>query len=198
MMNQIPKEAKDYLIRVYDNVEVLNNLINNILDVSRIEMGRIELHIKPVDIVALIKEIIANLSFQANEKKLSIHFINKLQTDALMVNIDNVRIRQVVRNILDNAVKFSPIGKDISVEIEMHGIGVQISVIDQGMGIRKSELFDIFDKFKQGSNSQSQYRGGAGLGLFIAKRIMEMHDGMIWAESEINKGTIFRLQFPTE
>ena len=198
MINQIPKEAKDYLIRVYDNVEVLNNLINNILDVSRIEMGRIELHIKPVDIVELIKDIIKNLSFQAHERKLSIHFINKLQKDSLMVNVDSVRIRQVLRNILDNAVKFSPEGKDITVEIDIKGIGLQISVIDQGMGIKKSEIFDVFEKFKQGTNSQSQYRGGAGLGLFIAKRIIEMHNGMIWAESEINKGTTFRIQLPAE
>jgi len=198
ILNNIPQEAKDYLIHVYDNVEVLNNLVNNILDVSRMEMGRFELHKISIDILNLIKQVINNLSFQANEKKVSINFINKTEMESLILNIDEVRIRQVIRNILDNAIKYSPYGKDINVEIQIRGIGVQISVIDQGMGIRKSEIFDIFDKFKQGSNSLSQYKGGAGLGLFIAKKIMELHNGMIWAESELRRGTTFHMQLPLE
>jgi len=198
ILNGMPQEAKDYLVHVYDNVEVLNNLVNNILDVSRMEMGRFELHKTSIDVLNLIKQVINNLSFQANEKKISINFINKTEMESLILSIDEVRIRQVIRNILDNAIKYSPYGKDINVEIQIRGIGVQISVIDQGMGIRKSEIFDIFDKFKQGSNSLSQYKGGAGLGLFIAKKIMELHNGMIWAESELRKGTTFHMQLPLE
>jgi PAS domain S-box-containing protein len=196
LINQMPKEAKDYLVRVYDNVESLNNLVNNLLDVSRIDMNRFQLNKAPTDIVEMTKQIIKSLSFQANEKKLTMIFINKLNEDSVSLTVDNVRIRQVLRNILDNAIKFTPAGKEIRVEIEMRGIGVQISFIDQGMGIDKSELVSIFDKFKQAKNSKIQYAGGAGLGLFIAKKIVELHDGMIWAESEIGKGTIFRIQFP--
>jgi PAS domain S-box-containing protein len=198
LINQIPKEAKDYLVRVYDNVESLNNLVNNLLDVSRIDMNRFELNKTPTDIVEMIKQTVKSLSFQANEKKLTISFVNKLNADSLALNLDNVRVRQVLRNILDNAIKFSPVGKEIRVEIEIRGIGVQISFFDQGMGIRKSEIIAIFDKFKQGKNSQTRYAGGAGLGLFIAKKIVELHNGMIWAESEIRRGTVFHIQLPLD
>jgi two-component system sensor histidine kinase VicK len=186
-------------VRVYDNVEVLNNLVNNILDVSRIEMDRLQLHRTPTDIVELIKNVIKNLHFQSSEKKLEVNLINKLDKDSLILNIDHVRLRQVFRNILDNAIKYSPEGKRINVEMEIRGIGLQISIIDQGMGIRKSEIFEIFDKFKQAKNSHTQYNsGGAGLGLFIARKIMELHNGMIWAESELKKGTAFRIQLPLD
>ncbi len=195
MRNQIPEEAKDYLLRVYDNVEVLNNLVNNILDVSRIEMDRLELHPVPTDISQLLQNVIKNHSFQTNEKKIAIRFDDQLDKPVLM-KLDSVRLRQVLRNILGNAIKYSPEGKAITVGIEKRGIGIQISIEDQGMGIRKSELFDIFDKFKQGKNRQAQYSGGAGLGLFIAKKIIELHGGMIWAESTLKKGTTFRIQLP--
>ncbi|MCK5601694.1 PAS domain S-box protein [Candidatus Pacearchaeota archaeon] len=195
LRDQIPEEAKDYLIRVYDNVEVLNNLVNNILDVSRIETDRLELHPVLTDISQLLQNVIKNHSFQTNEKKITIRFDDQLDKPALM-KLDSVRLRQVLRNILGNAIKYSPKGKTITVGIEKRGIGIQISIEDQGMGIRKSELFDIFDKFKQGKNRQAQYSGGAGLGLFIAKKIIELHGGMIWAESTLRKGTTFRIQLP--
>lgn len=192
---QIPEEAKDYLFRVYDNVEVLNNLVNNILDVSRIEMDRLELHPVPTNISHLLQDVIKNLNFQINEKKLTVHFDDRLIKPVLL-KMDSVRLRQVFRNILGNAIKYSTEKKSIFVSIEKSGIGIQISIKDQGMGIRKTELFDIFDKFKQGKNRQAQYSGGAGLGLFIAKKIIELHGGMIWAESTLRKGTTFKIQLP--
>ena len=103
-----------------------------------------------------------------------------------------------MRNILDNAIKYSHQGKQIWVELEIRGIGLQISIIDEGIGIAKSQIFEIFDKFKQAKTSQTYSKGGAGLGLFIAKKIIELHGGMIWAESEVRKGTTFRIQLPLD
>jgi|GEM_PF-2346499 len=194
--DSIPESLKDYFVRIHDNVEVLNNLVTNILDVSRIETGRFELYKKPVDIVDLIQNTIRNFGYQLGEKHLSVSFSNKLADKKLTLNIDPVRMRQVFRNLLDNAVKYSPSGKKIHLEIETRGIGVQISVSDEGIGIPKAQIFEVFDKFKQAKNSQSAYKGGAGLGLFIVKKIMELHGGMIWAESQLKKGTTFRLQLP--
>lgn len=196
VMNEVPAHLKDYLTRVYDNVEGLNNLVNNILDVSRIETGRLELYKKPTDIVELAQSVIRNLGYQLGEKKMTVQFINRFPTPALLLNIDAIRMRQVFRNILDNAIKYSPIGKKITIEAEPRGIGIQISIADEGIGIPKAQIFEVFDKFKQAKNGQSSYKGGAGLGLFIVKKIMELHGGMIWAESTINKGTTFRLQLP--
>ena len=198
IFNEIPESAKDYLMRVYDNAEVLNNLVNNILDVSRLEMDRFELHQTPNDIVGLIQNVIENLKFQANEKGLKVHFLNRLKKERFILKFDSIRIRQVLRNILDNAIKYSPQGKNIWVELEIKGIGLQISITDQGIGVPKSQIFEIFDKFKQAKNTQTRLKGGAGLGLFIAKKIIELHGGMIWAESEIRKGTSFKIQLPLD
>ena len=195
LFKKIPGDAKDYLTRVYDNVELLNHLVNNILDVSRIETNRFELYRTPTDIVDLINRVIKNLSFHTNEKQLTVHFNNKL-TEPVRLNIDAIRIRQVIRNVVENAIKYTPKGKKISIDVEIRGIGIQIAVADQGVGIPKSDIFDIFDKFKQAKNTLAHCKGGAGLGLFIAKKIIELHDGMIWAESAVRKGTTFRIQLP--
>ena len=198
IFNEISENSKDYMRRIYDNVEVLNNLVNNILDVSRIEMDRFELHQTPNDIINLIQNVIENLRFQANEKGLKVHFVNRLEKNTFILKFDEVRIRQVLRNILDNAIKYSPHGKQIQIELKIRGIGLQISIIDEGVGIPKSQIFEIFDKFKQAKNIQTRFKGGAGLGLFIAKKIIELHGGMIWAESEIRKGTTFKIQLPLD
>jgi PAS domain S-box-containing protein len=192
----IPDSLKDYFVRIHDNVEVLNNLVTNILDVSRIETGRFELYKKPIDLVELIQKTIRNFGYQLGEKNIGVRFSNKLANKNLILNIDEIRMRQVFRNLLDNAVKYSPPGKRIHLEIETRGIGVQISFSDEGIGIPKAQIFEVFDKFKQAKNGQSAYKGGAGLGLFIVKKIMELHGGMIWAESRLGKGTTFRLQLP--
>ena len=88
IFNEVSGNSKDYLRRIYDNVEVLNNLVNNILDVSRIEMDRFELHQIPNDIVSLIQNVIENLKFQANEKGLKVHFVNKLEKDTFILKFD--------------------------------------------------------------------------------------------------------------
>ena len=196
MFQDIPIEARSHLARVYDNVELLNNLVNNILNVSRIEMGRFELQLKSIDIIDLIKQSIRSLSFQANEKNITINFVNELGSQFFNIQLDQVRILQVIRNILDNAIKYSYEGSVISVKIGIRGIGLEIAIADEGMGICKSEIFEIFDKFKQAKNAHSQYKGGAGLGLFIAKKIVELHNGMIWVESKLNEGAVFRIQLP--
>lgn len=196
-IGNIPAEAKDYLVRVYDNVEVLNNLVNNILDVSRIEMERMELYPQPTDIISLTGQVIRNLSFQANSRNINVVMRNELNVTTMVLNIDHVRMRQVLRNIIDNAIKYSTADRQIIVSLKKRGIGIQITVSDQGRGIRKSEILNIFDKFKQGTNKQAQYKG-AGLGLFIARKIVELHNGMIWAESKIGKGTEFHIQLPLE
>lgn len=196
LFEDIPGVAQDYIRRVYSNVKVLNNLVNNILDVSRIEMDRLELHQSPVDILNLVRTVIDNLSYQSSNKEIDIKLVNKLDTDELILDVDAVRMRQVLRNITGNAIKYSPRGKDIAIEVSMQGIGMQISIIDQGAGIPKSQIFEIFDKFKQASNSKARYKGGAGLGLFITKKIVELHGGMVWAESKLKKGTTFNIQLP--
>lgn len=195
LFKQVPDEAKDYLLRAYDNVEVLNNLMNNILDVSHIDTNRIELNRTPTDLLMLIQGVIRQLSYQAKKKGLTIHFENKLDGD-LVLHLDSVRIQQVVRNILGNAIKYSPKRRNIWVQLERRGIGAEISFVDEGVGIPKSQIFNVFDKYHRAKNSHARFQSGAGLGLFIAKKIVELHDGMIWVESKVRKGTTIKIQLP--
>lgn len=198
MVSQFSGDAKEYLTRAYDNLEILNSLVNNILDVSRIETDRLELNKVPTDLAQLIKSVIRNLNFQLDANNLTVDFVNELDEKSFLLNIDSIRIRQVLRNILENATKYTPKGKKITIRISNKGIGVQISVEDQGTGIPKSQLLEIFDKFKQVKTSLKRTKGGAGLGLFIVKKIVELHGGMIWAESRVKKGTTFYIQLPIQ
>ena len=195
-LEALPESSRQYLIKAYNNAESLNYLVNNILDVSRLDLGRFELQKIQIDLIQMIKSMIDSLSFQVNERKINMQFVNHTDSDQLMMKIDPIRISQVLRNLLDNAIKYSPKGKDISVEISIESGYVFVRVRDQGFGIPKDKINEIFDKFTQLKGADSRYKTGAGLGLFIAKRIIEMHDGIIKVESEIDKGSVFTIQLP--
>ena len=193
---EIPDTYRSYLLKAYHSTEALNYLVNNILDVSRLETGRFELQTKAVDIITLIQSILESLSFQSGEKKLSLNFINQTQSNHLLVQADSVRLSQVLRNLVDNAIKFSKQGKDINVILKKDEAHLLLHISDQGIGIPKHQIDDIFDKFMQVKTAEARYRGGAGLGLFIAKNIIELHGGQIFVESEKGKGTTFTVQLP--
>jgi PAS domain S-box-containing protein len=195
-LEALPEPARQYLIKAYNNAESLNYLVNNILDVSRLDLGRFELQKIQIDLVQMIKSMIDSLSFQVNERRINMQFFNHTDSGQLMMKIDPIRISQVLRNLLDNAIKYSPRGKDISVHLSIDSGYVFIKIRDEGFGIPKDKINEIFDKFTQLKGADSRYKTGAGLGLFIAKRIIEMHDGIIKVESEIDKGSVFTIQLP--
>lgn len=192
----VPDSIQQYLLRAYHNAESLNHLVNNILDVSRLDMGRFELQTVKTDLIQLIKNIIDSLHFQTNERNLEIVLKNPSSLENLMLNIDPIRISQVLRNLLDNAIKYTSRDKKIIVEITKDWGFVIIKVIDQGFGIPKKQIEHIFDKFIQLKNADAKYKGGAGLGLFIARRIVQLHDGIIRADSKKNQGTTFTIKLP--
>lgn len=192
----LPPAIQQYLLRAYNNAESLNYLVNNILDVSRLDLGRFVLQTRPCNIVTLTKNVIESLSFQSNEKKIKINFSNLSQSKNLELELDSIRISQVLRNLVDNAIKFSKIGKKISIKIKSNKNYAVIQITDQGVGIPKSKLDEIFNKFFQVKNVDSRYKGGAGLGLFISKRIIELHGGTIEVSSQKKKGTMFKISLP--
>ena len=146
--------------------------------------------------VQLTQNIIDSLSFQAGERNITINFKNLAHLNKLILEIDPIRISQVLRNLLDNAIKYSRRDKQINVEVTTDWGFAIIEVSDQGVGIPKAKIKHIFDKFSQFKDTGTKYKGGAGLGLFIAKRIIQLHGGIIKVESERNKGTVFTVQLP--
>ena len=195
-ISQLSEPYRDYLIRAYSTTDSLNYLINNILDVSRLDMGRFQLQKQNTDIIRFTRNILDSLSFQMNERKLSLEFENLTGQDHLFLFFDSIRMSQVLRNILDNSIKFTKRGKKISVTIKRTKRNAIVTVSDQGVGIPKAKLEQIFDKFVQVKTTQTKYKGGVGLGLFIAKRIVELHDGKILASKNNDGGTTISVHLP--
>ena len=187
---------REYLMRAYTTTDSLNYLINNILDVSRLDMGRFELQIQDVDVLRLVKGVVDSLAFQACENRLEIVFNNQTKDSELIMPIDSIRISQVLRNVLDNSIKFTKRGKKIFVNIIRLKKSVRIVVADQGVGIPKAKLNAVFDKFMQVKNINTKYKGGVGLGLFITKRIVQMHGGKIFADRNEHGGTSISIDLP--
>lgn len=176
-----------------NNTDRLLFLINDILDISKIESGHIVFHFQPLDLVALAKEAIANNSSYDND--VSMTFVDP-PGHVVWVNADRDRILQVVYNLLSNAAKFSNVGGEVEIIIVEQDDKISLSVRDHGVGISEDFIPKLFDKFTQADSSASRSVGGTGLGLSITKTIVERHQGTIEVESEPGKGSTFSIILP--
>ena len=193
-------EEQDKFLAITDrNLKRLSALINDLLDLSKLEAGKVALVREPVVIEKVIEEPI--LVFRNWAETKSIKIDKKIQEGLPQANIDANKIIQVINNLLGNAIKFTPDNGTITVEAVLRGDKeIEISVTDTGVGISEEELPKVFHKFYQVSgNLQTEIRG-TGIGLAIAKEIVELHGGRIWVESQVGKGTrfIFTLPFKNE
>jgi PAS domain S-box-containing protein len=209
----ITSQQKEYLEIIKNNSDRLLNLINDILDMNRIETGRFMIEPHTGDIGRVIDRVIADLFTFAAQKK--IRLINESHGQKLFCNIDEYRLSQVIINLINNSVKFSPENTDIIIgfkEVSLDEIAIPENIKlpennrkkyvliyerDSGRGIEKEELNKIFEKFYQIKGTDVPKYKGLGLGLPISKSIIEAHNGVIWAESEgLGKGTTFKILLP--
>ena len=194
-------EQEEYLRDVYGSSKHLLSLINDILDLSKVESGKLELHRKQFSLKDLLNA--STLMFKEKSLKHGIKLAVNLHDVPEMLNGDERKIKQVVYNLLSNAVKFTPDGG--SVLLEAHACrlkdetrkGVKISVNDSGIGIESDDLVRIFTPFEQVEQSKSRRFQGTGLGLSLTKKLVELHGGDIWAESRgEDKGSSFHVVIP--
>jgi two-component system phosphate regulon sensor histidine kinase PhoR len=165
------------------------------MDYRRIEEGKLEFNFEKVDIISLIREIVEKMKLLAMEKNLSLDFESKF--DSLILNVDKLRFSQVIQNLIDNAIKYTKEGW-VKVKIDKENNEVLISVSDSGIGMSKELQQKLFGQFVRDPSIKKEIRG-TGLGLYIAKHIVEAHKGKIWAESEgIGKGSTFYIKLPIE
>ncbi len=170
--------------------EKLERLVEQLLDVSRIESGRLVLHPEVTDIVRLVEAVVAAARARTPRHTIAIH-----APDSLLVSLDPLRIEQVLVNLLDNAAKFSPNGGPIDIEIgKGEAATVHLSVTDRGIGISPDQRQRIFDRFYQAATPT--YLGGLGLGLFVSRHIIELHGGRLEVEAPVEGGTRFVISLP--
>jgi signal transduction histidine kinase len=184
-----------YLARVRSNTHRLAGLIMDVLDLSKIEEGKIELHPGPVSLAGLLHEIVETLKPIATEKEIVLQAT--IPESSLLAWADRDKITQVLTNLIGNAVKFIPPGGRVNVSATIDdGEWVRVSVIDDGPGISEDEKDRIFDRFYQIAEVGGAKPKGTGLGLAISKALVELHGGKIWLESELNRGSTFHFTLP--
>lgn len=210
---EITDNMKKFLDMAKRNVKKLSRIINDLLDMSKIEAGKMDYDFKPSSVLPVINDVVQSLSQIAIQKNLSLNV--RTDTNIKDVCMDTDRIEQVLTNLVSNAIKFSPDKGIITISAKMimadeivtedcfkpvisklAGEYVQVCVSDQGIGIDKDDLIHVFDKFEQIENSLSRDVGGSGLGLAIAKQLISDHNGAIWCDSVLNKGSSFYFVLP--
>lgn len=191
--NPVEQQA-NYLALIKESNDRMIRLVNDLLDVSRIEMGRIILNPRQVNIYILIQKAIA--SFTPLAKASNIEIALEAQETLPNANADPEKISLVIQNLLDNAIKYIKGKGEVKISAQAEGKFVKVAVKDSGVGIPQSQQKYIFQKFFRSDNIMKHQTLGTGLGLFIAKAIVEESNGKIWFESKENQGTTFYFTLP--
>jgi signal transduction histidine kinase len=189
----VPEKIQEILERLEKNGRHLLSLINDVLDLSKIEAGRLTLSLNEYSIGEVIQTVFTSVEALAAEKKLELKV--KIPPDLSTARGDEQRIAQVLLNLLGNAIKFTEEG-EVTVEASASNETIMVSVSDTGPGLSKADQKKIFEEFLQADGSNTREKGGTGLGLAISKKIVEMHGGRIWVESTLGKGSTFRFTLP--
>ena len=186
-----------YLTRIKSNSDRLARLINDLLDLSTIEAGKIDLRPTNLPLVTLVKEAAESLRPVAAEKLINLTVMSA--EPGVIAWADRDKVIQVLMNLIGNALKFTPAGGKVAITVAKNSAAwMQISVIDTGPGIPAEEVNKVFGRFYQIGQASTQKTQGTGLGLAISKALVEMHGGKIWAESEPGKGSTFSFTLPAE
>ncbi|HEX2438227.1 MAG TPA: ATP-binding protein [Methylomirabilota bacterium] len=180
---------------IFRSAQRLSDLINDLLDVSRLEAGRVELHVRSTRVRQIVDQVAAVVGVAAQAKQIRIE--NAVPADLPLVQADSSRLQQILVNLVGNGVKFSSTGGQVRVLAGAQRDQVWIAVEDQGVGIAKDELLRIWDPFYQVEGPMQRRHGGSGLGLAIVRRLVELHGGLVRAESEgENRGSRFTFTLP--
>jgi two-component system sensor histidine kinase VicK len=177
--------------RASQQVKKMSGMINGFLNISRLESGKILISKADFDLDELVGEMI-----QEAELTLTSHTIYYERCGPLIINADRDKIGSVISNLLSNAIKYSPKGKRIDVKCELTGNNVQLSIKDEGIGIKPKDKERLFERYYRVESNYTQHISGFGIGLYLSYEIIQRHGGKIWAESEGGEGSTFYFSLP--
>ena len=195
-MNLTTGERTEFLRNIHSSGQHLLGLINDILDLAKIEAGKMELHTEELQVAEVLQEVTAILEPMARQQGLRLTTIGA--TEAGVIKADRSKVKQVLYNLLSNAVKFTPAPGHITLTVKDTDEQLTIAVKDTGIGIKPEDLPKLFREFEQIDGSYTRRYQGTGLGLALCRRFVQMHGGRIWAESQFGKGSIFTFTIPRE
>jgi len=188
------EKAKEDLKIVHKNASKLLGLVNQLLDISKLESGNMRLLTAPQNIIQFLKAVVLSFTSYAERKKIDLAF-NSAE-EIILVYLDKDKLEKIITNILSNAFKFTPDGGRIGVDVYTEEKYVKISISDTGVGISKEKIPNIFDRFYQVDGSHTREQEGTGIGLALTKELVELHKGKIEVESEEGRGTTFTISIP--
>jgi signal transduction histidine kinase len=191
---QVNEKQRSFLGIINSSVDRMNALVQDLLDISRIETGRLKLELQSIRLETIVDEVVHLLrhEFETRQQKLSV----AVPPDLPPIRADRARLTQVLTNLLGNANKYTPEGGSIGVHSEVHNGCVLCSVRDTGIGISPQHQKQLFRKFFRADDEYVREVEGTGLGLSIAKSIVELQGGEMWVESELGKGSVFNFTVP--
>ena len=187
---------RDYAASIHRSGAHLLGLINDILDISKFDAGKLELHEEQIDVGGLVADCIRLMEPQAQKAKVAVR--SSIPAHAFILAADDRRLRQVLLNLLSNAVKFTPDGGEVKVSASRDEKGLSIGVADTGIGIAAKDIPLALERFGQIDSTLSRRYEGTGLGLPLAKHLMELHGGTLFIASEVGVGTTVTVSFPAK
>src|SRR5690606_5305783 len=185
---------EEILSKAYDSNERQLKIVSDLLKVARVDAGKVILRETETDISQLVADVVLEESGIAKERGQEIIF--EPATEETVAWVDRDTIRMVFENLIDNASKYSEAGTSIQVNVKSRGNAVQVEIRDEGVGIDQKDSVRLFEKFSRIHNPLSTQAGGSGLGLYWAKKVVDLHNGTIEVESEVGKGTTFTVSLP--
>ena len=195
MVGDLTEAQKGLLMKAYETNERQLKIVSDLLKVARVDAGKVMLRKSETDINQLMADVVREESEIAKNRKQRVRFVPKKSRPAIAY-VDRDTVRMVFENLIDNASKYSDVGAAIEVDVTPHHDSVAVRITDEGVGIDPNDLDRLFEKFSRIHNPLSMQAGGSGLGLYWAKKIIDLHNGTIEVQSKLNEGTAFVIDLP--
>lgn len=187
------EELTEYIQMIEQSAKDMFQLILNLLDVTAIEAGRMNMSLEPTDILPIVQNLIKDYTRRAQAKNITLHF--EAKASSCVTKVDKNTVRQILDNLISNAVKYSPKGKTIYIQLGEENHKLRCSIRDEGIGLSQEDQQKLFSKFTRLTPKPTDGECSNGLGLFIVKKFIEAMNGKVWCESEVGKGCRFIIEF---